>query len=321
MVCVHLLPGGETVLSEPPQKESVTASNRTRQAKCLYCTNWKVTAMAEQKKPTSPARKKPVKRGPTKATALKTLGLDAEDLKLLAQLKEARAQAAEPAPEVAEVKTTVPDEVTNPPKTTDYSATDGEDGPWFIRNLRNVEVHFRLGRQEGQTKKRTNLEPRGKRGDILKIENADLTDENLITQVSYGLIEIITAAEAKKAIDGQAVNQQQAVHPAMAMLRNELNQPYKQTEVPVVGDNSYTVAHLTPQGGEAGALPGQGRGVDWNAIHAGNAGIGGNPAIVSDGFAQPPEVAADVIARRKDIEGPAAGLGGVTVTVEPTQRT
>lgn len=281
--------------------------------------------MAEQKKPATPARKKPVKRGPTKATALKTLGLDTEDLELLKQLKEARAQGERKdvtiKAEIAESAAVQQESKQGTLKTLTDSASSGEDGPWFIRNLRNVEVHFRLGRQEGQTKKRTNLEPRGSRGDILKIENDDLNDENLITQVSYGLIEIITAAEARKVIDGQSVNQQQAVHPAMALLRNELGQPYQQTEVPVVGDNSYTVAHLNPQGGEAGALPGQGRGVDWNAIHSGNAGVGGNPSIVSDGFAAPPEVQADVIARRKDIEGPAAGLGGVKVTVEPTQRT
>jgi hypothetical protein len=156
----------------------------------------------------------------------------------------------------------------------------------------------------------------------VKIEADDLQDDELITQINYGVVEVITAPEAKKIIEGQAVNQQQRVHPAMATLRNELGKPYAQTEVPVVGDNSYTVAHLNPQGGEAGALPDQGRGVDWAAIHGGgNAGVGGNPAIISDGFAPPPDVAADVIARRKDIEGPAAGLGGVQVIVEPTQRT
>jgi hypothetical protein len=280
--------------------------------------------MAEQKKPASSTRKKPVKRGPTKATALKALGLSQEDLDLLKELKTARENAAatkgeDPTtyPPEGEVFTTSSPEVSVPVEEIDATA-----GPFYIRNLRGVEVHFRLGRQEGQSKKRTNLNPRGQRGDLVKIEADDLQDDELITQINYGVVEVITAPEAKKIIEGQAVNQQQRVHPAMATLRNELGKPYAQTEVPVVGDNSYTVAHLNPQGGEAGALPDQGRGVDWAAIHGGgNAGVGGNPAIISDGFAPPPDVAADVIARRKDIEGPAAGLGGVQVIVEPTQRT
>lgn len=270
--------------------------------------------MAEPKKPTSTTRKKPAKRGPTKATALKSLGLTQEDLDLLKELKTARENAAAKVEEVVEPKTTVDPKISEP-ETEDKP----QSGPWYIRNLRNVEVGFRLTRQEGSGKKRTNLKPRGQRGDLTKIEEADLTDDELLTQVNYNVVEIIPAAEAKKVLDNQSINQQQAVHPAMASLRNPLGQPYEQQNIPVVEDNSYTVANLKPQGGEAGELPSSGRGVDWGQIHQG--GPGGNPAIISDGFAQAPDVAADIAARRKDLEGPAAGLGGVKVVVEPTRKT
>lgn len=291
--------------------------------------------MAEQKKPTPSTRKKaPAKRGPTKATALKALGLTQEDLNLLKEIQHAREVAAEAAniapEEVGVVHNIDPDASENKAavKKALDEAGNGIDqatstSTFYVRNLRNVEVHFRLGRQSDKSSKRTNLNPRGQRGDLTRLEADDLHDDELLTQVNYGVVEIITAAEAKKTLEGQSKNQQQAVHPAMAMLRNELNQPYEQGAVTVTEDydkQGVVVAHLTPQGGEAGELPSSGRGVDWNAIRGG-AGVGGNPAIVSDGFAASAAAQADAVARRKGLEGPAAGLGGVQVVVEPTQKT
>ncbi len=289
--------------------------------------------MAEQKKPATSTRKKaPAKRGPTKASALKALGLTPEDLELIKQLHEARAQASVPDdgptvdPEI-EAAAVAQQESKQAVKKALDEAGNGTDSAtatpaFYVRNLRNVGVHFRLSRQSDKQKKRTNLNPRGQRGDLTRLEADDLHDDELLTQVNYGVVEIITAPEAKKILEGQSTNQQQRVHPAMASLRNELNQPYAQEAVKVevpFEQQGVVVAQLQPQGGEAGAIPSQGRGVDWAAVRGG-APIGGNPAIISDGFAADAAARADAIARSKNLEGPAAGLGGVTVTVEPTQK-
>lgn len=285
-------------------------------------------------KPT-PTRKKTTKRGPTKAAALKALGLTQEDLDTLKLVAQARATVGQTQDSQPEIEPAPGPEVTyDQPKSEKEPSTEASAPPggYYMRNLRGPEISFRLTRQQKRGDKRTELKPRGQRGDLKKLEPEDLQDPELISQIEYGLIEIITAAEAAEIIRKQATNQQTTTHPAMAVLRNELGQEYghtdaqgkfhKQERVQVVGDNSITVARLTPQGGEAGALPDAGRrGIDWQAAR----NLGGNPAIISDGFApqQGPlsEAQRDAIARRRDIEGPAAGLGGLQVTVAPTERT
>lgn len=271
--------------------------------------------MPEQKKPATPAPKKTTSRGPTKAAALKALGLTQSDLDELKRLAAEKNIAAEGIG-VTVTSNDAPAQEETPEVGPQYSG-------FYVRNLRNVEVHFRLSRQAGQTEKRTNLNARGRRGDLAKLEDSDLHDEALLTQVNYGLVEIITAGEARKILEGQSTNQQQAVHPAMASLRNELDQPYQQSAVKVEAEYNQqgtVVANLKPQGGEAGEIASQGRGVDWDSIRT-QAPIGGNPAIVSDGFSADAAAKADAIARQKNLEGPQAGLGGVKVTIEPTQKT
>lgn len=290
--------------------------------------------MATAKKPAAPRKKPAAKRGPTKAAALKALGLTQEDLDTLKKLAELRetvqsekefiGQPTPPEPPKPQpVPPTQPKDAFAAKVEKDATATEQK---FYARNLRNADASIRLARHEGK-KKRLEFKPRGQRGDIQPLQKEDLDDVQLLDNVGL-LIEIITAAEAKEIISKQVVNQQQQVHPAMAMLRNELGQPYEQTEVPVAHDGSYTVAHLEPQGGEAGNIPSQGRGVDWNAVHRGEApvperprSLGGNPAILSDGFARnDSKAAADALARKKGLEGP--GATGITqVTVEPVQRT
>jgi hypothetical protein len=270
-----------------------------------------------------PARKPAAKRGPTKAAALKALGLTQADLDVLKQVAAAR-EAVTP--------DTTPDvKVQNPePPVTAKNEAPAPTG-FYARNLRNAEVHIRLTRQE-KTKKRLELKPRGQRGDLAKLQPEDVEDDELLANVGI-LVEIITAGEAKDILAKQLNNVQAAVHPAMAMLRNELGQPYRPENIRVEAEfnsQGQTVAYLTPQGGEAGALPSKGRaGVDWAAIHGGQqpqqatapSAIGGNPAIISDGFAHPdPAAQADAIARIKGLEGPAAGIGGLQVTVDPVQK-
>jgi hypothetical protein len=293
--------------------------------------------MAETPKPAAKTaastRRKTTKRGPTKATALKALGLTKEDLELLAKVKAVReakqspptqpvyeagshTDAAKAAVEAAEQEAAKPVEATDAPQA----------GPFYARNLRNVEVGFRLARQD-KGKKRFDLKPRGQRGDLVKLLPEDLEDDTLLNQVNYGVIEIITAAEAKAALEKQSTNAQQAIHPAMALLRNELGQPYAPENIRTEAEfnsQGITVAQLKPVGGEFGEIEFDraNRGSFNRNQPVNNTAPGGTPAIISDGFARNDSAAqADAVARRKDLQGPEAGLGGVSVVVEPTQRT
>jgi hypothetical protein len=281
--------------------------------------------MAETTPKTSSPRKRTTKRGPTKAAALKALGLSQDDLDTLKAVAAAREAAAvqkeeAPAPEPAP-SNPAQEAVLNP------EPDPAQPQVFYARNLGSV-TRFRLSRQQDKTKRATELKPRGQRGDMLRLEPQDLNDPELITQVEYGLIEIITEAQARDIIRKQAHNVQQAIHPAMAALRNELGEEYAQDAVHVdveYNSQGITVAQLTPQGGGAGALPDLGRrGVDWNAIRQGQAAPVMQPVqnpspgrIVSDGFAKP-DVAADMVARQKNLEGPAAG-GVQRVVVEAPQ--
>lgn len=306
----------------------------------------------------TPARKPATKRGPTKAAALKALGLTAEDLEVIKSLREGVEAAKKfdgPDAETSAIEAAIESHgeqkaearnalgISAGPTLADQINAAREEaieaeakkagtspGPGFyVRNLHYVDVGFRLESQEGQGKKRTDLKPRGQRGDLKKISNKDLNDSSLLSQIDIGLVEIITEHEAREVISKQSTNATQIPHPAMASLRNELDQPYEQGAVKVEAsfeDQGVVVAHLNPQGGGAGELPNRGKGgIDWEAAKSGisqNAPAGGNPAIISDGFARNDAAAAkDAVARRKDLEGPAAGLGGVKVTVGETQRT
>lgn len=284
--------------------------------------------MAETTKTSSPRKRTTTKRGPTKAAALKALGLSQDDLDTLKAVAAAREAAAQQQEEAPVEQPTPPEPIANEPQPVALPAPD-PDQPvvFYARNLGSV-TRFRLSRQQDRTKRATELKPRGQRGDMLRLEPQDLNDPELITQVEYGLIEIITEAQARDIIRKQAHNIQQAVHPAMAALRNELGEEYPQDAVRVdveYNSQGITVAQLTPQGGGAGALPDLGRrGVDWNAIRQGQAAPVMQPVqnpspgrIVSDGFAKP-DVAADMVARQKNLEGPAAG-GVQRVVVEAPQ--
>lgn len=283
--------------------------------------------MAETKKPAS--TRKPVKRGPTKAAALKALGITQEDLdtikkvaaaRELAEKTEAQQQAKQETYEaLAERNEPVPADVQTEAKVVNPNA------PKYVRNLRHVEVGFRLERQQGPGKKRTELKPRGQRGDLTKLQPGDEADANLQTQVAYDVVEIITAEEAQAIISKQSTNAQQAVHPALAMLRNPSGQEYGPNGFQGVREQeSYTVAHLDP-------AQMQGR-VDDRAVARGNpvvrvtetqvGPIGTGPIV---DFTPPTAQVQDQIARQKGEnapQGPAAGLApGVQVTVDPVQRT
>lgn len=302
--------------------------------------------------------KKPAKRGPTKAAALKALGLTQEDLDNLKALKELRTEVNEAqreverkdvqvsvaltpeAEEVTEGRKNFPDEWSAAaPQAVGQDATPTNTEPvFYMRNLRGVEVSFRLTRQE-DTRKRTTLKPRGQRGDMQKLNPEDLKDSELRTQVAYQLIEIIPEGEALSAIDKQAYNASQpGVRPLEAMLVNSKGErpdggmTVKTDDLPFE-QQGITVARLNPQDNSpTGELPSRGRGIDWEKAR----NIGGNPAIISDGFADAGQqsteavdpraaaVARDAVARRRGGErsGPSrGGLEGMKVTVDPVQKT
>jgi hypothetical protein len=219
-------------------------------------------------------------------------------------------------------------------KTSSTAHPEPVTGGWYMRNLRNTDLSFRLSRQEKQGERRTSLKPRGQRGDMLKLTPEDLQDPQLETQVAYGLVEVIPEAEALNAIRKQAHNATQAPHGPLAMLRSETGKEYAPDAVrvdPEYNSQGTVVATLKPVvEGEYGEVDFKrgGGGFNREGGNAVQAGVGGNPAILSDGFAQqqlggvdPNSVQRDALARAKGLEGPAAGLGNINVTVAETQKT
>jgi hypothetical protein len=182
-----------------------------------------------------PTRKAPAKRGPTKAAALKALGLTQEDLDYLKErheppVTEAVAPTEQPpegyefvssSPELLRRKREAEDEarmqaepVPNAAPTHEVHVPEVETVPtWYVRNLRNMEVSYRLTRQQKQGEKRTTLKPRGQRGDTARLDHGDLNDSELQTQLAYGLVEILPEGEALEVIRKQSFNSQVAQHP------------------------------------------------------------------------------------------------------------
>lgn len=194
----------------------------------------------------------------------------------------------------------------------------------FVRNLTGTEFRIRLTRQVHPERPFV-LQPRGQRGDIAPLKKEDLQDPILLDNLALGVIELITAAEAKAAIEKQGINLQ-APHPALNALRNELGEEYPEGALktePAFEEQGITVAHLEDgqvafdHQGIANRDPGL---TDPNATKESpirNTSI--NPAEVPvEGIAGS---TADSVARQKGAEGPAAGLGGIKkVTLEPTKK-
>lgn len=96
----------------------------------------------------------------------------------------------------------------------------------YARNLQRVPLGIRL-----DTGRRLELKPRGERGDLLLISKDEEQDPKLMGNVDLSVIEIISAAEAKTVTDKQLTNSRQAIHPAMAAMRNEMGDPYQSPPV------------------------------------------------------------------------------------------
>lgn len=89
----------------------------------------------------------------------------------------------------------------------------------YVRNMSGAPFRMKLSRHTGG-QHGIALKPRGERGDISPLEDGDLEDMILRDNMALGLIEIVTESEAHGAMSKQTTNQQ-AVHPALAALRNE----------------------------------------------------------------------------------------------------
>lgn len=287
--------------------------------------------MAEETTPAKkPAAKKPAARKPAtrKPAARKPAAKKPEDLsreELLALLAKQDEKNPEPAGSKEAVEWVAPpqaktaEEAAGTPRLAETAPTVSTT--LFIRNLRGTPVSYRLARQEG--KRRTDLKPRGQRGDIVKLEEGDLEDPGIVDAVAYGLVEIITSSEASSAIQKQSVNQQQAVHPAFAHIRNELDKPYAPGSV-----------STEAEGGGTGFVVGQ---VATPDPQFGNKAVTATRDIVTRGDAPAPAgvsqlnvpvqageeanlAARDALARAaKQPNGPLEALG-LTLSVNPTQQ-
>ena len=215
------------------------------------------------------------------------------------------------------------------------------NGPWYVRNLYPAPFNLRLDRQT--EKRRIELKPSGKPGDLHPLKDEDLNDPVLKQNVQLGIVEIIPAGVASRIIEKQTTNMGERVHVPLALLRNELQQPYKQGNVKVeaeFNEQGVTVAQLDPglmqghlsdrdvkmTGGMTRTRPGEAvqqapTDQATSVVRSGFVPTGGNPAIIRQGGDNAHASMVDDLARRKNLQGPQAGLGDVQVVVEPVRKT
>lgn len=211
-------------------------------------------------------------------------------------------------------------------------AKDNEGGPKWVRNAYPAPFGLRLERQHEQGSKRIELKPRGQRGDMFPLQENDLEDANLQTNLEIGLIEIIPNGVAKSILSKQTKNMSK-VHTPIALLRGPNGKPYEEGSIKVemeYNKQGVVVATTDPnidtaddkqvaKAKDLGLLrTTQGERPEQVARYV---PLGGNPAIISDGFATDNVKAkiADDIARNKDLQGPGAA-GILSLIVEPTQK-
>lgn len=222
------------------------------------------------------------------------------------------------------------------------------NGPWYVRNVTYSEFNLRLDRQT--EKRRVQLKPRGNPGDMHPLKDEDLEDPILKRNLALGIIEIIPAGEANLVMEKQTHNAGPRVHPALALLRNEKGEAYAQGAVKVEAEfnsQGITVATLDPRimqgqvhdreitstrsfgglqrtnGNEPIVTQQQSMQPASSVVHSQFIPTGGAPASIQfSGMDQNAQAKAiDDLARRKNLSGPAAGLGQVQVVVDPVVRT
>lgn len=209
-------------------------------------------------------------------------------------------------------------------------AEENRVGPWYVRNGYTAPFSLRLDRQT--EKRRIELKPRGMSGDMHPLEDGDLKDPILKRNISIGCCEIIPAGEANRILDRQNTNMGERVHTPTAILRNAKGEEYEnktvRTEIEYNAQGA-VVGVINPdqvQGGVPDSQTKRDGGVQ--RVHREVASqfvpTGGNPAVIEGGMPAPLDPVAakirDDLARRKRVEGPAAALSGMQVTVNPVQR-
>lgn len=159
----------------------------------------------------------------------------------------------------------------------------------WIRNIREVPVSIRL-----DTGRRIELLPRGRRGDSVPVSATEIKDEKFRLNKDL-LFEVITETEANNVIGKQDTNRLQ-VHPAMSQIRNAKGEEYANAPA------------ITPEqevkGTQVGTIDDRGM-----ITRADSNGSTSNPIREELTLEEK-----DELARRTDLDGPAAGIGGMKVT-------
>jgi hypothetical protein len=207
-------------------------------------------------------------------------------------------------------------------------------GPWYVRNLTNVPFSVRLDRQTES--RRIELKARGNPGDMHPLQDDDRKDPVLLRNINIGAVEIVPAGEANEIMGKQTFNMGPRQHTPSAILRNAKGEAYAdgaiKTEIEW-GQKGITVATLDPaqMQGQISDTDVKRSGGGVQRVHPGQPQVvsefiptGGNPATVTGvpqgqlaGTSNTQAKIADDLARRRGLSGPAAGLGGLTVTVAP----
>lgn len=178
--------------------------------------------------------------------------------------------------------------------------------PEYVRNLRYTPVSCRVSET-----RRIELKPLGMRGDMAKLSKEEFADSRV--QANIGLIfEALTAEQAQKIWDDQLTNQQ-AHHPALDTLRNDKGEEFDNKDIVVkeetFEDQGVVVAELN----DGQMVIDRGLGIQRFS----GVGTQDNPIPIPSDVA--PDEQADWLARQ-NVEGPAAGLGNMNVTLDETQK-
>jgi hypothetical protein len=210
---------------------------------------------------------------------------------------------------------------------------ENADGPWWVRNAYPAPFSIRLERQE--KKKRIELKARGHRGDLFPLQDGDLDDPNLQSNLNTGFIEIVPNGEAKNILSKQTQNLQRA-HVPIAILRNEKGEPYNPGSLKLEAEfnsQGVVVAYEDPSIGKQHENIKWGGGGQKTGLVRAQPGqpapqaqvpqqvaqfvpTGGNPAIISSGFSNDAQARiSDDLARRRGT------VPQLAVSIDPVQRT
>jgi hypothetical protein len=108
------------------------------------------------------------------------------------------------------------------------------NGPWYVRNMQQIQFNLRLERQ--QNERRLELKPRGQAGDMHPLKDEDLNDTGLQRNVHMRLVEIIPAGEAALVIEKQTHNLNPREYTPLAVLEGETGKPIKPENVKVMAE-------------------------------------------------------------------------------------